>query len=132
MNLEFRLESRALSEQVLGSVEGIVNVHVSVVTTDTLGKVLGALSSLLAALLLHPHINSVEDLVAEILRGFRQLIRKYSNSLDVGNHVLVASLDRLNDKSAHAKHDSCCRAGVNTSRKRYQVTGRPAPPYFNL
>lgn len=115
MNLEFRLESRALSEQVLGSVEGIVNVHVSVVTTDTLGKVLGALSSLLAALLLHPHINSVEDLVTEILRGFRQLIRVHSNSLDVFDDLLITSLDSLNDKSTHAEYNGSGCTGVDTS-----------------
>lgn len=115
MNLEFRLESRALSEQVLSSVEGVVNVHVSVVTTDTLGKVLGTLSSLLTALLLHTHVHRVEDLVAELLGGFGELIREHSNSLDVFDDLLVTSLDGLNDESAHAEYNGSGCAGVDTS-----------------
>lgn len=103
MNLEFGLESCALSEQVLGGVEGIVNVHVSVVTADTLGKVLGTLSSLLAALLLHSHVHRVEDLIAEFLSGLGELIREHSNSLDVFDDLLITSLDSLNDESAHAE-----------------------------
>lgn len=115
MNLEFGLESCALSEQVLGGVEGIVNVHVSVVTTDTLGKILCALSSLLAALLLHTHVHRVEDLVAELLGGFGELIREHSNSLNVFDDLLITSLDSLNYESAHAEYNGGGCTGVDAS-----------------
>ena len=70
MDLEFGLKSSALSEQVLCGVESIVDVHVRVVASNALGEILGTLTSLLAALLLHAHVNSVEDLVTELFSSF--------------------------------------------------------------
>lgn len=74
MNLEFRFEASALRKQTFGSIERIVNVHIRVVAANTFGEILGALSSLRTALLLHAHVNSMEDLVAEFFGGVGKIL----------------------------------------------------------
>ena len=106
MDLEFGLKSSALSEQVLCGVESIVDVHVSVVASNAFGQILGTLASLLAALLLHAHVDSVKDLVTEFLSSFGQLIRVHSDSLDVFDDLFVTRLDGRNNKPTHAEDDS--------------------------
>lgn len=115
MNSKFGLESRALREQALGGVEGIVDVHIGVIAADTGGEVLSPLPGLLAALMGHTHVNGVEDLIAEFLRRFGQRLREGGNPLDVGNYFLISSLDSLHDEPAHAIHDGGCCARVDTS-----------------
>lgn len=110
MNLELRLESCALREQILGSMESIINVQIRVVAADPARKILSALSGLLATLIGHSQIDGVENLVAELLRRFRKLIGESSNSLHVRDDFLVALLDGLYHESAHTIHDSGCGA----------------------
>lgn len=115
MNFELGLKSCALGEQVLRGVESVVDIHVSMVATNTAGKILGTLSGFFAALGGHSHEDGMEDLVAEFLGRIRQFIGERSDSLDVRNHFWIAILDSLDYESAHAIHDDCRRAGIDAS-----------------
>lgn len=106
VNLELGLKSRALRKQVLRGVVSIVDVHICMVAANTLGEILGTLPSLLAALIGHAHVDSMENLVAKLLRGIGQFIGESSESFNVGNDFLITVFDSLDNEPAHAVHNS--------------------------
>jgi hypothetical protein len=110
MDLKLGLKSRALREEVLRGVVGIINIHICVVAANTAGEVLGTLSSFLAALSSHSHVYSMKDLIAKFLWSIRQFIGESSESFDVGNYFRITILDGLDYESTHAIHNGSCRA----------------------
>lgn len=82
---------------------------------NTLGQIVGPLPGLLTALGFYPQIYRVKDLVAKRLGCLEQLFGVCSDTLHIGDNLLVTLPRGFNRYSAHRVYDRGGSTAVNAT-----------------